>query len=224
MSHEAISLLTALYGPTHSRLGSELSLLGEILDRENKLAAADSVHRAAVALLRRAYPSGSRELADALQGYGYHLGTTGPFDEAERVWRNAAAMLANGGAETLGYANALAQVGRSELKQGKYENAERSLREALAVRQSGGTQANPMLVRARRFLGEALIGQRKYAEAEPLLLDIVRAANASALDLLNVQAAASDLVTLYEAEGRPEESTKYRALATSPAGEALRAR
>jgi hypothetical protein len=66
-------------------------------------------------------------------------------------------------------AGMLAQLGLSLLKQGHWTEAEPLLRESLAIRE----QKEPedwRTFNTRSLLGGALLGQKKFADAEPLLL------------------------------------------------------
>lgn len=215
MAREQIALLTALYGPAHWRVGAAMSHLGGILDAEGDSIRADTVHHAAVALLRRAYPEGDPELASALRNLGYNLTTRAQYDESERVWREAADLYSKEGKETVNYANALSELGRVQMRQRKYVEAESTLRAVLALRVQSLKPSSPVEVRARQYLGEALLGEGRYTEAEPLLLDIVRGPASQTLMRGAVPQVASELVRLYEAEGRPEEAAKYRAMAAT---------
>jgi serine/threonine-protein kinase len=216
LAREQIALLTSLYGPSHWRVGKALSHLGGIVDVEGDSVRADTIHRAAIAVLRRAYPGGSQELASALRNQGYNLITLGEYDEAERVWREAAEMYAREGKETVNYANALSQLGHAQMRHGKYVDAERTLREVLALQAPSLQPSSPIKIRTRQYLGEALLGQGRYAEAEPLLLEIARGPESQTLMRGAVPQVAQDLVRLYEAEGRPAEAAKYRPTATPP--------
>jgi tetratricopeptide (TPR) repeat protein len=81
-----------------------------------------------------------------------------------------AAELFNGRTDSPRYASVLALHGSMLLSQKKASAAERRLRECLAIRQ----RLQPdhwTTFDAKSLLGEALLAQKKYAEAEPLLLD-----------------------------------------------------
>jgi tetratricopeptide (TPR) repeat protein len=214
LSRETIALLTAIYGPAHSRVGVELSHLGGIIDLEGDSIRADSIHRAAVALLRHAYPAGSTSLAGALRNLGYNLTTRGLYDEAEAVWAESAAMYAKDGKATVNYANAMSQLGHAQMRHGKFVEAERTLREVLALHGPLLTASGPIGLRTRQYLGEALLGQGRYAEAEPLLLEIIQRPTATQERGTGSQVA-RDLVRLYDAEGRPDEAAKYRSMAAA---------
>jgi tetratricopeptide (TPR) repeat protein len=195
-------------------VGVELSHLGGIIDMEGDSIRADSVHRAAVALLRRAYPGGSTSLAGALRNLGYNLTTRGLYDEAENVWAEAATMYVKAGKATVNYANAMSQLGHAEMRHGQFVDAERTLREVLALHGPELTPSGPIALRTRQYLGEALLGEGRYAEAEPLLLEIIRKP-ASTQERGTEAQVARELARLYDAEGRPDEAAKYRSIAAA---------
>ncbi len=105
------------------------------------------------------------------------------------------------------------------IRLGRHAEAEALLRTSLAIYEAsepGGWRA--ALVRSR--LGAALSGQRKYAEAEPLLIDgytglrdrrpTVPLLTFTPDDRAGAAEAADRLVALYEAMGRPEGVKKWR--------------
>jgi tetratricopeptide (TPR) repeat protein len=100
---------------------------------------------------------------------------------------------------------------------GTYDEAASLARDAVRSLRAKFGDSNSMVFFAQIHLGDALRGQGKYAEAEPLLLaahkrfevpkPITRGWRGSAV---------AALVRLYEAKGRPDEAAKYRALLDSP--------
>ncbi|MCL6505041.1 MAG: tetratricopeptide repeat protein [Pirellulales bacterium] len=73
------------------------------------------------------------------------------------------------GADSLPYAGELAALGLNLLQQKKWAEADAALRECLAIRQQQPPEAWTTF-NTRSMLGEALLGQQRYAESEPLLL------------------------------------------------------
>jgi eukaryotic-like serine/threonine-protein kinase len=74
------------------------------------------------------------------------------------------------GADSPATAGALAELGSNLLAQKKQAQAERALRDCLRAREK--TQPDEWTTfNTRSMLGEVLVGQKKYAEAGPLLLD-----------------------------------------------------
>src|SRR5262249_14952074 len=115
--------------------------------------------------------------------------------------------------KSLDFAKATAQLGLSLLMQQKY--AEPILRECLAIR-SEKLPNDWSLFSARCLLGRALLGQKKYVEAEPLLLqgyegmkELEKTMPAPAR--LRLTKATDRLVHLYEATNQPEKAKEWRA-------------
>jgi tetratricopeptide (TPR) repeat protein len=86
------------------------------------------------------------------------------------------------------------------LRQGKYVEAEALSREALATRQKAGYKGWRLYL-AQAFLGASLAGQRKFAEAEPLLMEGCRGvdsmrAKISLTDYIQMEVPRASLATL----------------------------
>ena len=215
LSREALSMNIALYGERHLRVATELGHLGGILTDERKRAEADTVLRDVVARMRALYPGGpSDEVGNALRNYGYLLNDLQRWDDAEATWRECASNYRGArSVDEVGYANAMSQVGHSQVERGQAAAAEQTLRNALQLRGMLRPPPNPVLVRTRMWLGESLRQQGRLAEAEPLLLvgfrgpTLLRGAR---------EYAARALATLYEAQGRADEAAKYRLASVTP--------
>jgi serine/threonine protein kinase/tetratricopeptide (TPR) repeat protein len=114
-----------------------------------------------------------------------------------------------------GFAGWAALLGENLLKQQKYGVAERVLRECLALRAEKMPE-DWLRFDAQSLLGGALLGQKEYAEAEPLLLRGYegmkqREARISPQDKGRLTEAAERLVRLYEATNQPEKAKEWRA-------------
>ena len=96
-------------------------------------------------------------------------------ENAEPLWRELAAFWREkAGAASPQYAEQLAALGLNMLEQQKPADAEPLLRECLLIREK--TEADPGapgdhdLYCTKSLLGGSLLGQKNYADAEPLLL------------------------------------------------------
>ena len=182
--------------------------------------AVDLAERAATATQRK-----DPMLLDTLAAaYAEH----GQFTNAVRVQQEAIALLDKEG-DDQGYAarlrlyqkhtpyrdhRRLATRSRALLANGQFTEAEALARECLALRE----QEMPdgwMTFNARSLLGEALLGQKRYAEAEPLLLSgydgmkqregqLPPAGKASLAESLQ------RLVQLNEAQGKPDKAAEWK--------------
>jgi tetratricopeptide (TPR) repeat protein/tRNA A-37 threonylcarbamoyl transferase component Bud32 len=122
------------------------------------------------------------------------------------------------GKDTGAYASAAAAYGRCLTDHGKGERGEPLLRECLVVREK--TQPDHWgTFNTRSLLGGALLGQEKYADAEPLLVRgyegmkardnaMPKAGGAERL----IPEALDRLIALYTATNKPDEVKKYQEL------------
>jgi hypothetical protein len=97
---------------------------------------------------------------------------------------------------------------------GKYAEAETLSREARAAVADAGGLALPLRAASGVVLGEALVRQRKFLEAEPLLLESCEAERnpaASAAARQWHRRAAALLAELYAATDRPDKAAEWRA-------------
>jgi tetratricopeptide (TPR) repeat protein len=108
---------------------------------------------------------------------------------------------------------AVAAAGTALLRLGAWADAEAALREWLAAREA--TEPDDWgAFAARSMLGAALLGQRKYAEAEPLLLAgyggmMQRERTIPPQGKGRLPEAAEGLVELYTATSKPDEAKKW---------------
>lgn len=91
------------------------------------------------------------------------------FDSAEQ-WRRKwlAVVKENAGGQSKAYADELVGLGRNLLRQDKWPAAEASIRESLAILEKSQSDLWEKF-NAMSMLGCALLGQKRYADAEPLL-------------------------------------------------------
>jgi serine/threonine protein kinase len=118
------------------------------------------------------------------------------------------------GADDPRLANALALVSVDLLKHNEFFEAERLLRECLAIREGKEPDAWRTF-NTKSLLGAALQGQKNYADAEPLLLQGYegmkqREARIPANAKVRLPDALERLVQLYEAWDKPSEAVKWR--------------
>ena len=118
------------------------------------------------------------------------------------------------GRDNLYFAGILAQTGHLLLMHGQHAEAEKALRECLAIRQKKQPDAFTTF-NARSLLGGALLAQKKYAEAEPFLLEGYqgmrqREAQAPTGAQGRLSEALERLVQLYEAWGHKDKAEQWR--------------
>ncbi len=108
----------------------------------------------------------------------------------------------------------LAQIGLALLQAEQWAEAEPFLRESLAIREQGGPDLWTTF-NTQSMLGGALLGQKKYADAEPLLLKGYqgmkeREKTIPAVGKDRLPEAVERLLQLYEALAKEDEAAKWR--------------
>lgn len=112
-------------------------------------------------------------------------------------------------------AGLLAQIGQGLLEQQRWTEAETHLRECLAIREK--TQPEEWnTFNTRSALGGSLLGQKKYVEAEPLLLAGYEGLKARETTIpepgvVRLPEAIDRLINFYTATDRPDEVQKWQA-------------
>jgi tetratricopeptide (TPR) repeat protein len=140
----------------------------------------------------------------------------GQTDRAD-VWRQKwlAAVKKKDGLDSTAYVGVLEEQGENMLRVERHANAERILRECLAIRQRKQPEAWSTFY-VQSLLGEALLGQKKYAVAEPVLIPAYEGLLAREGQIPPLYArhriaeAGERIVQLYEAWGRAEKAAEWR--------------
>jgi non-specific serine/threonine protein kinase/serine/threonine-protein kinase len=143
------------------------------------------------------------------------------YDQAE-VWRRKwlATVKAKDGPESATYAAALVGLGSNLLQQNKHAGAEAVLRECLALLRKKQPEGWARY-HTQTLLGTALLGQKKYAEAEPLFVQAYQGMKKQSEKVPGnnrpgsptqkpLTEALERLVQLYDAWSKPEEAARWR--------------
>jgi tetratricopeptide (TPR) repeat protein len=165
-----------------------------------------------IAKLKFRHRFASRIIGDAITAYE----TAGQLDKVEG-WRRQWLMVVkeNFGGDSPAYAGELAALGLNLLKQKKSAGAETILRECLAIREKQEPNAWTTF-NTQSMLGAALLSQKKYKDAEPLLLKGYEGMKAREKAIppqagARIPEALDRLIELYTATDKPEEAKKWRA-------------
>src|SRR5262249_34398582 len=143
--------------------------LGCLAHNRNRLAEAESRERDAIAMLRR-LGKDKLLLADALHQLGEIVDESGRLNEAEPIISEAVALRRKLlGNDNLPVAASLATLVNILERQGRFTEAEPLCRECLLIREAR-IPGNWRVFNTRSMLGGCLMGQKRYADAEPLLL------------------------------------------------------
>jgi tetratricopeptide (TPR) repeat protein len=197
-----------------------LRTLGLVLAHEGKLAEAEAVYREDLQFMKSTFDK-THVFSAVLTDLGDTLYQQGRFAEAETMYRQALAARRSGSGNEMRTAESLNNLATALHAEGQLDEAEPLAREGLAIcEKKVPDNWNWRTFDARRLLGGILVGQKKYAEAEPLLrsgyegikqqLDkIPLYCNPHLKGALQKQAL-EGLVQLYEATGRPDQAAEWK--------------
>jgi serine/threonine protein kinase/Flp pilus assembly protein TadD len=182
-------------------IGNTYRSLGRNADAEPHL-------QEAVAIARRLYPDGHKDLAYAMNKLARVLATAGRLDEAEELFRETLAMqrrlLGEEHEEVAKLMNNLADVLRVR---GRYEQAEALHREALAMRRRLLGEEHTSIASSLNNLAITLQSLSRFDEAEALFRESLAMDRALRGDLHpNVASTMSNLAVLLIEQGRHDEA------------------
>jgi serine/threonine-protein kinase len=154
------------------------------------------------------------KVANVLNELGTVALQHGKFDDAESRFRRMAAIYKSAyGERHYLYALALSNVASVYLARKQYSLAEPMFRDVVR-RFSDALSPNDLNTGTARIkLGRALLGQKRYAEAEGHTLagyNIMIRQTSSGVSW--VQSARKDLITIYDALGQPQKAAEFRGL------------
>jgi tetratricopeptide (TPR) repeat protein len=194
---------------------ASLTSLGTILALKGKRDEAESYLDEAVNYYRQIGGDKSPAIGNPLRMLSYLHLLKGELARAEQEANNAVALERALPADNLDLSYSLYMLGLILTQEGKLTAAEARLRESLSMREAELRKGN-IAHMAEGALGYCLILQKRYAEAEPLLIGAYQALKANlgerhpvTLDCLRA------LVQLYKAWGKRDQADHYRALLQS---------
>jgi serine/threonine-protein kinase len=193
--------------------GFTLTVLGGFLTEKGDYAEADANLREAEAIQRKFLNPSSLWLGDNLRNQaisyyqqGRYAESLGKVTEALKIYRESF------GTYYDNYPTALIINGLILAKTGQPQEGEKILREAVKIRTDLLPKGHYWIALANSALGECLTIEKRYAEAEPLLLESYQTLKSSqGASNPRTHIALQRLITLYENRGRSNAADAYRA-------------
>lgn len=183
-----------------------------LLDGRNPQA--EALYREALEIERRVLGPEDPQTLDTLSGFAAMYQRQGKYPLAETY----AAQVLMGRRHTLGPEHPDTMASAADLalayqSQGKFVESEPLAREALDFDQNKQPD-DWQRFRAESLLGASLAGQKKYAEAEPLLLSgyqgmLARKNRMAVPDWYHLDRASEWIVQLYQSWGKPEKAAEW---------------
>jgi serine/threonine protein kinase len=193
--------------------GFALTVLAGFLIERAQYAEADEILHEAEAIFRKTLRPTSLWLGDNLRNQAISLYQRQEYAEALSKTIEAQKIYLEGfGTHYDHYPTVLIIQGLSLAKTGKPQEGEGVLREALDIRTRSLPKGHYWIASASSALGECLTIERRYAEAEPLLLQGHDGLNtALGPDHYSTKEALKRIVALYEGWNKPALAARYRA-------------
>jgi tetratricopeptide (TPR) repeat protein len=215
LSETAVKIFEKQVGPDSIPTMSARLNLGTIRRLEGKHDQAIAIHEQVVksskAKLGPMHPKTLSFMATLAGSYR----AAGKHDKALPIIEEVVALSRQGkGDKSPDTASALSSLGKCLLALDRPADAEKHIREALAIRaETGPDQWQLFMVKSQ--LGAALAKQKKFADAEPLLLAGYeglneRKAKIPFTDRDELDTAVDRLVEFYKAVGNPEKATEWK--------------
>jgi serine/threonine protein kinase len=174
----ALAIDLKALGPDHPNTAASEGNLAVLLMNKGDIAAAEPLLRESLAVRRKVfgtqsadYAVGLNTLALALEWNGRVVDARAMYDEALRITRS---QLGEAHPRVLDYT---LNVARVEIAEGRGAQTESSLRAVLAAREKLYPAGDWRIAQAQSLLGAALLAQKRYLEAEPLMTAADRALN-----------------------------------------------
>jgi tetratricopeptide (TPR) repeat protein len=212
---ETLALRKARLGPDHPKTLDTMNNLATTYQDAGRLDRALPLLEETVALkkvkLGPDHPDTLGSMGVLAMGYR----TAGQFDRALPILVEAVALgKPKAGANWPIYTIVLGNLGQVQVESGMWTQAESTLRDCLAIQESRQPD-NWSTFRTRSVLGGALLGQKRYDEAEPLLRAgyegmMRRVDKIPPRSRARVREALDRLIAIAEATNRPEEAKALR--------------
>jgi len=214
LDRETLEIRRRILGPEHPDTLSSLDDLARVYAAQGEYTQAETMFRQVQETESRVLGSEHPDTLSTLSAMAKMYQQWGKYALAG----NYAAQALAGRRHALGSGDVYTMVSAEDLalayqSQGKFAKAEPLAREALEFNQKEGPDDWDRF-RAESLLGASLAGQKKYAEAEPLLLNGYKGMEAQKDQVLmsnwyNLDLTRDWLVQLYRAWGRPAKAAKW---------------
>ena len=214
LAREELALARQLYGEKNDQFATALQNVADALGAQGKHAEAEPMMRQAADVMSAAYPGGNLLVARSIKFWAVELELLSRFQEAEAPLREALTMARRSGGDKTAQIMSVAQELSYTLTMlGKYDEALALGQEALGIiSRQFGTQS-VLYTHAQVLVADALRGQGRYAEAEPMLLAAERRfRNSKGLVNHYWHTSVMALSRLYDAKGQHEKAKRYRAM------------
>lgn len=184
--------------------------LGDVLLYRGRVDEAALLFQRALSAQRRIYGSANSFVADTLASLAQVRVAQNNVHEAEKLIQEALAAHQESGSTAylkVGYLKTM--LATIAMKQAKFVDAEQLLRDTLELFAPNLPPDHQYIASAEHYLGEALLGQRKYEHAEPVLIAAMERWKRSDAPPWRSARSASALGEVLHRQGRKQEAEPY---------------
>jgi tetratricopeptide (TPR) repeat protein len=215
MLNEVVEASVRTLGPEHSTTIAYMTALANVYTDEKRYPEAEALHLKILALKRKLFPPNSNRTRNSLAYLIMLYERQAKFSQAEPY----AVELLAGRRHTLGQNNSSTMDAAADLAEIYVEERKFSAAEPLAREASEWDNKNRTDVwqnyRSKTLLGASLAGQRKFADAEPLLLEgyegmTARKQKMESDEFQEIDRAARWIAGMYDTWGKPDQASKWR--------------
>jgi len=209
---ENVATSERVLGPDHPNVAAAKGSLAEVLIAKGDVEEAERLLRESLAIERHVFGENHLQYATALNDLASAVEVQGRLNEAQSLFEQAVAIARDRlGEQHPRLASMVLNLARVQIARGHGAATETALRQVLTVRERVMPSGDWHVAQARSLLGASLLVQKRYAEAEPLMV----AADSGLEPLPGPQgreraANRARLVTVYEQLGRPRQADTYR--------------
>jgi eukaryotic-like serine/threonine-protein kinase len=214
LTSQSVEIRRRVLGPEHPETLMSMSNLADVYEDEGKYAQAEALYSQTQEIQRRVLGPEHPLTLYTLSHFVFMYQREGKYALAETYAAQALA----GGRHSLGAENPDTMASEADLalayvSQGRFGQSEPLAREALEAEKK--IQPDDwQRFRAASLLGASLAGEKKYAEAEPLLLEgyqgmLARIDRIAVPDRYHLELAHQWLVQLYQAWGKPDKAAEW---------------
>ncbi len=220
LQRKGVEISSRVLGAEHPDTLIHMGNLAKLYRNQGKYAEAETLFHRVLETQRRVLGEDRPVTMTTMALLGTLEGYEGKYADAEQLLTRALEsqrrILGN---EHRSTQNSLVWLGQVRLQQDKYAQAEANFREALNTY----VKTNPdswQRYNCESLLGASLAGERRYGEAEPLLLTayetmIQRRDKIPAASQPDLESAGTKIVRLYEDWGKPDRAAEWRSKLTA---------
>jgi tetratricopeptide (TPR) repeat protein/tRNA A-37 threonylcarbamoyl transferase component Bud32 len=171
LHRQALAMRIAIYGETNTYVAESMSNLARVLRQQGRLSEAETMQTDALTRRQKLPPAGEHpSVAVSLNELGLVRQAQGRLREAETVLRDALALRTKAlRSDDSNLAESAENLAQLLCDVGQFAEAEKLARQSQAIREANYPE-DWRRYNTLAIAGTALLGQKKYARAEPLLL------------------------------------------------------